>query len=79
MQNGVYVSGTSMPLLLARNASTPNDQSSLNQGSFSRKTSSVQGVIGLGPTTYVSSPEIRVLMPATPVIVQSPREPHPPL
>ena len=67
--NGVRVSGTNMPLLLARNAPTPSDQSSLNQSSFSR-----QGVISLCPGNCLPTQEFHVLVPATPVIIQSPSE-----
>ncbi|CDS43761.1 lipoma HMGIC fusion partner [Echinococcus multilocularis] len=71
MPNGVYVSGPTVPLLRIKNTATPTDQSSLNQGSFSRETSSVQGMVAMTSSTYVSTPEFRVLMPATPVIVQT--------
>ncbi|VDO04129.1 unnamed protein product [Rodentolepis nana] len=68
----LFVSGANMPLLLARNAATPTDQSSLYQGSFSRKTSSVHGpMIAISSSNYAPTSEYRVLMPATPVIVQS--------
>ncbi|KAH9278488.1 Lipoma HMGIC fusion partner-like 4 protein [Echinococcus granulosus] len=71
MPNGVYVSGPTVPLLRIENTATPTDQSSLNQGSFSRETSSVQGMVAMTSSTYVSTPEFRVLMPATPVIIQT--------
>ncbi|VDM27839.1 unnamed protein product, partial [Hydatigera taeniaeformis] len=70
MPNGIYVSSTPVPLLPMRSTATPTDQSSLNQGSFSRKTSSVQGVVAMTSSTYVSAPEFRVLIPTTSVIVQ---------
>lgn len=68
--NGIYFSGATMPLLPIRSTATPTDQSSLNQGSFSRKTSSVQGMVAMTSSTYVSTPEFRVLIPTTSVIVQ---------
>lgn len=71
-KGSLYVSKANMPLLLAKNTTTPTDQSSINQGSFSRKTSSVQGpMIAMSSSSYTPTTEYRVLMPATPVIVQT--------
>ncbi|KAL5103257.1 LHFPL tetraspan subfamily member 6 protein [Taenia crassiceps] len=68
--NGIYLSSTTVPLLPIRSTATPTDQSSLNQGSFSRETSSVQGLVAMTSSTYVSAPEFRVLIPTTSVIIQ---------
>ncbi|VDD82240.1 unnamed protein product [Mesocestoides corti] len=80
LHNGVFVAASTLPPLLARNPSvpTPTDQSSVHQGSCSRKASSVQGAF---PTpsletsfssSYGGASGFRVLVPATPVIIQSP-------